>query len=167
VAPSLHIKPKDPKQFVTPAPGAYNPDGADKDVKEAAPKYSFGIKTKDAKKYVTPAPGAYEAAVPDENQPKSFGIKHSPYVGALKGDDWVSARTETVTTMPTSTLVTNGHNNSNTVVQNTSGGGSKVTSNTRTHSDGQRIRTETFSYTEPVRTVRTSTTTRSTQQVAA
>ena len=46
VAPSLHIKPKDPKQFVTPAPGAYNPDGADKDVKEAAPKYSFGIKTK-------------------------------------------------------------------------------------------------------------------------
>ena len=105
--------------------------------------------------------------VPDENQPKSFGIKHSPYVGALKGDDWVSARTETVTTMPTSTLVTNGHNNSNTVVQNTSGGGSKVTSNTRTHSDGQRIRTETFSYTEPVRTVRTSTTTRSTQQVAA
>ena len=46
VAPSLHIKPKDPKQFVTPSPGAYNPDGADKDVKEAAPKYSFGIKTK-------------------------------------------------------------------------------------------------------------------------
>ena len=46
MAPSLHIKPKDPKQFVTPAPGAYNPDGADKDVKEAAPKYSFGIKTK-------------------------------------------------------------------------------------------------------------------------
>jgi hypothetical protein len=103
----------------------------------------------------------------DEKQPKSFGIKHSPYVGALKGDDWVSARTETAYTMPTSTLVTNGHNNSNTVVQNTSGGGSKVTSNTRTHSDGQRIRTETFSYTEPTRTVRTSTTTRSTQQVAA
>jgi hypothetical protein len=114
-------------------------------------------------------------AVLDENQSNSFGIKHSPYVGALKGDDWVSARTETVTTMPTSTLVTNGHNNSNTVVQNTSGGGSKVTSNYRTHSDGQRIRTETFSYTEPVRTVRTSTTTRTqgptirttTQQVAA
>lgn len=104
----------------------------------------------------------------DENQSNSFGIKHSPYIGALKGDDWVSARTETVTTMPTSTLVTNnGHNNSNTVVQNTSGGGSKVTSNTRMHSDGQRIRTETFSYTEPVRTVRTSTTTRSSQQVAA
>ena len=27
---------------------------------------------------------------------KSFGIKHSPYVGSLKGDDWVSARTETM-----------------------------------------------------------------------
>ena len=27
---------------------------------------------------------------------KSFGIKHSPYVGTLKGDDWVSARTETM-----------------------------------------------------------------------
>ena len=52
VAPSLHIKPKDPKQFVTPAPGAYNPDGADKDVKEAAPKYSFGIKTKVKIKYL-------------------------------------------------------------------------------------------------------------------
>ena len=24
-APSLHIKPKDPKPFVTPSPGAYNP----------------------------------------------------------------------------------------------------------------------------------------------
>jgi len=53
VAPSLHIKPKDPKQFVTPAPGAYNPDGADKDVKEAAPKYSFGIKTKVKIEYVS------------------------------------------------------------------------------------------------------------------
>ena len=25
VAPTLHIKPKDPKTFVTPSPGAYNP----------------------------------------------------------------------------------------------------------------------------------------------
>ena len=59
MAPSLHIKPKDPKQFVTPAPGAYNPDGADKDVKESAPKYSFGIKTKDGKPREVPAPNAY------------------------------------------------------------------------------------------------------------
>ena len=45
----MHIKPKDPKGFVTPAPGAYNPELAEKDVKQAAPKYSFGIKAKDSK----------------------------------------------------------------------------------------------------------------------
>ena len=45
----MHIKPKDPKNYVTPAPGAYNPDLADKDVKESAPKYSFGTKPKDEK----------------------------------------------------------------------------------------------------------------------
>jgi hypothetical protein len=42
----MHIKPKDPKLFVTPAPGAYNPENADRDVKLSAPKYSFGIKPK-------------------------------------------------------------------------------------------------------------------------
>jgi Sperm-tail PG-rich repeat len=45
-APSMHIKPKDPKIYVTPAPGAYNPENADRDVKLSAPKYSFGIKPK-------------------------------------------------------------------------------------------------------------------------
>ncbi len=59
VAPTLHIKPKDPKSFLTPAPGAYNPDAADKDVKLSAPKYSFGIKTKDGKPREVPAPNAY------------------------------------------------------------------------------------------------------------
>ena len=48
-APTMHIKPKDPKSFVTPSPGAYNPDLADKDVKESAPKFSFGMKPKDEK----------------------------------------------------------------------------------------------------------------------
>ena len=48
-APSMHIKPKDPKVFVTPAPGAYNPENADRDVKLSAPKYSFGIKPKGEK----------------------------------------------------------------------------------------------------------------------
>ena len=48
-APSMHIKPKDPKSFVTPAPGAYNPENAVDDVKRTAPKYSFGIKGKDEK----------------------------------------------------------------------------------------------------------------------
>lgn len=45
----MHIKPKDPKPFVTPSPGAYNPDQADKGVKQAAPMYSFGVKAKDSK----------------------------------------------------------------------------------------------------------------------
>ena len=54
-APTMHIKPKDPKGFVTPAPGAYNPELAEKDVKQAAPKYSFGIKAKDSKS--VPGPG--------------------------------------------------------------------------------------------------------------
>lgn len=59
VAPSLHIKPKEPKSFVTPSPGAYNPDSADKDVKASAPKYSFGIKPKTNKGKEVPAPNAY------------------------------------------------------------------------------------------------------------
>ena len=53
-APSMHIKPKDPKQFVTPAPGAYNPESADREVKLTAPKYSFGIKGKDEKPQSVP-----------------------------------------------------------------------------------------------------------------
>ena len=32
---------------------------------------------------------------------KSFGIKHSPYIGTLKGDDWVAARTETMSSPTT------------------------------------------------------------------
>ena len=59
-APTMHIKPKDPKNYVTPAPGAYNPDLADKDVKESAPKYSFGTKPKDEKPKAGPGnDGAY------------------------------------------------------------------------------------------------------------
>ena len=53
-APTMHIKPKDPKGFVTPAPGAYNPELAEKDVKLAAPKYSFGIKAKEGKSVAGP-----------------------------------------------------------------------------------------------------------------
>ena len=53
-APTMHIKPKDPKGFVTPAPGAYNPELAEKDVKQAAPKYSFGIKAKESKSVAGP-----------------------------------------------------------------------------------------------------------------
>jgi len=32
----------------------------------------------------------------EEKPHKSFGIKHSPYVGSLKGDAFVRARTETI-----------------------------------------------------------------------
>ena len=37
-APTMHIKPKDPRKFSTPAPGAYNPEAAEKDVKQTAPR---------------------------------------------------------------------------------------------------------------------------------
>ena len=119
--------------------------------------------------------------VVDDAPKHAFGIKHSPYIGALKGDDWVSARTEVIsypstsstTTIPASSvsgngplassLVTNGHNNTE-VKTSVVAGGSKVTSNTRTHSDGQRIRTETFTYTKGP-TIRTTTTTTSSGQI--
>ena len=98
----------------------------------------------------------------------AFGIKHSPYICQLKGDEWVSARTEVITppnvTKKTVTVTTNGsHNNkaaeSNTntqVSQNVTNGHTSTT--TRTHSDGARIRTETFSYTKGP-TIKTTTTT--------
>ncbi len=54
----MHIKPKDLKQFVTPAPGAYNPEAADKDIRQMAPKYSFGIKGKEEKPPSLPGKGA-------------------------------------------------------------------------------------------------------------
>ena len=46
---SLHIKVKDPKKFITPSPGAYNPQNADKETRTSAAVYSFGIKS-DVKK---------------------------------------------------------------------------------------------------------------------
>ncbi len=56
----MHIKPKDPRSFVTPAPGAYNPESADRDVKPMAPRYSFGIKGKDEKPISIPGEGKTE-----------------------------------------------------------------------------------------------------------
>ena len=44
VSSSLHIKVKDPKKFVTPSPGAYNPQSASKETTTTAPVYSFGVK---------------------------------------------------------------------------------------------------------------------------
>jgi hypothetical protein len=68
----MHIKPKDPKQFVTPSPGAYNPESADKDVKKMAPKYSFGIKGKEDRKPEVPAPNAY--SVPATKDMPSYSL---------------------------------------------------------------------------------------------
>jgi len=178
-APTMHIKPKDPKGFVTPAPGAYNPELAEKDVKQAAPKYSFGIKAKDSKSVPGPAPNAYSLGKALETlhsmPSKSFGIKHSPYVGTLKGDDWVSARTETMSSPVTTKTeyksvsvsgvpVVNGTTSRESKI---SAGGGKTTTTTRTHSDGTRIRTETFSYSGPTKTTRVTTAKQSVTKTAA
>ena len=37
---------------------------------------------------------------------KSFGMKHSPYVGTLKGDDWVASRTDTMSSPVSTTTKT-------------------------------------------------------------
>ena len=49
IAASMHIKPKDPKVFQTPAPCDYRPDGCVQKVLQATPKFSFGIKVDNAK----------------------------------------------------------------------------------------------------------------------
>jgi hypothetical protein len=107
---------------------------------------------------------------------KSFGIKHSPYIGTLKGDDWVSARTETMSSPVTTKTetrsvsvsgvpVVNGHATRESKI---STGGGKTTTTTRTHSDGTRIRTETFSYSKgPTTTTRVTTAKQSTTKTAA
>ena len=96
----------------------------------------------------------------DHTPQHAFGIKHSPYLGTLK-DTATAGKvttevirtqtaprkivTETVTYHPPK-VVANGSTTatSNTVVR----GDAKTTSSTRVHSDGHRIRTETFSYTK-------------------
>lgn len=49
----MHIRHPDPKQFVTPAPGSYSPEKADKNI-DTSPKYSFGLRTNHEVKSVTP-----------------------------------------------------------------------------------------------------------------
>ena len=90
----------------------------------------------------------------------AFGIKHSPYMGQLKGDSWVSARTE-VESPPLRAGMTNGQSSSSSdtkVTSQTVNGKTTTTTTTRTHSDGTRIRTETFTYTKgPTTTTRVTT----------
>lgn len=122
-----------------------------------------------------------------DNPPEyAFGIKHSPYLGSLKGDAWAGSTTETTgnattrprdvpdtskitnaTTTPAvpTTQVSNGHvqmnghtSNAATLAANAAArfastktvvkGDSQTTTSSRVHSDGHRIRTETFSYTK-------------------
>merc|ERR1712080_585941 len=80
----------------TPAPNAYNSEKG-QEYLEGAKGLSMGVKLSDLKGFSTPAPGTYRPEDCKEEKPqKSFGIKHSPYVGSLKGDAFVRARTETV-----------------------------------------------------------------------
>lgn len=53
-ASSLHGRTKSTKQEVTPAPGDYNPEKAEKIILDNSPKYSFGIKTHTEKISCTP-----------------------------------------------------------------------------------------------------------------
>ena len=104
--------------------------------------------------------------ISEKSPSHAFGIKHSPYVGSLKGDAWVGTKTELSTPVATrkgsssggttTTARTVSMTNGGTVP---AGGGTKTTRTTRTHSDGTKIRTETFSYTsKPSRTITTTKT---------
>lgn len=53
-AASMHIKPKDPKVYVTPAPCDYSPEKAERKVNEASPCFSFGVKADPGKPFEAP-----------------------------------------------------------------------------------------------------------------
>lgn len=53
-AMSLQSRPKPKSQFLTPAPGEYNIDKAEKRMVESAPKYTFGLKAACDKPKQTP-----------------------------------------------------------------------------------------------------------------
>lgn len=130
----------------------------------------------------------------DHTPQYAFGIKHSPYVGSLKGDAWTGNVTQTsgianvrpksatngvvgvadltkinynansnsvnssnmnsdsgskTTTSTTTKQLANGGTSSTTVVRTSTfakGGSSTTTASSRVHSDGHRIRSETFSF---------------------
>ncbi|XP_071528740.1 LOW QUALITY PROTEIN: protein CIMAP1C-like [Panulirus ornatus] len=59
VAASMHIKPKDPKMYITPAPCDYSPDKAETKVNESSPSFSFGVKVENGRPSDAPAPNSY------------------------------------------------------------------------------------------------------------
>jgi hypothetical protein len=53
-AASLHGRTKSTKPEITPAPGDYNPQKAEKIILDSSPKYTFGVKTQVEKISCTP-----------------------------------------------------------------------------------------------------------------
>ncbi|KAK7075287.1 Outer dense fiber protein 3 [Halocaridina rubra] len=74
-AASMHIRPKDPKMYVTPAPCDYSPEKAEPKINEASPKFSFGMKTENGKLSDSPAPNSY--SIPSLLGHTKEGAKHS------------------------------------------------------------------------------------------
>ncbi|XP_042881066.1 outer dense fiber protein 3-like isoform X4 [Penaeus japonicus] len=74
-AASMHIKPKDPKVYVTPAPCDYSPEKAERKVNEASPCFSFGVKADPGKPFEAPAPNSY--SIPSLLGHTKEGAKHS------------------------------------------------------------------------------------------
>jgi hypothetical protein len=54
VAATLHGRPKEVRNDLTPAPGDYNPEKSEKVVHDNSPKYTFGLKTQVEKPSQTP-----------------------------------------------------------------------------------------------------------------
>ncbi|XP_045103383.1 outer dense fiber protein 3-like isoform X2 [Portunus trituberculatus] len=75
VAASMHIRPKDPKAYVTPAPCDYSPDKAESKVVETSPSFSFGIKVENGRASDAPAPNSYN--IPSLLGSTKEGSKHS------------------------------------------------------------------------------------------
>ena len=103
----------------------------------------------------------------------AFGIRHSPYIGNLRGDQWVGAKTETDVSARKISYGNAGNSGGPSSSTTTASkytamngtGGTKTTTTTRTHSDGTKIRTETFTYTKaPTTTTRVTTTSYKTNQ---
>merc|ERR1719173_210519 len=81
---------------MTPAPNTYDADKG-QEYLEKTPAQTMGAKLNDLKGFSTSSPSAYRPEdCKEEKAAIAFGIKHSPYVGSLKGDAFVRARTETV-----------------------------------------------------------------------
>jgi hypothetical protein len=61
----MHYRHAEPKIFVTPAPGSYCPEKAEKNISDASPKYSFGLRTNQEIKSITPGESSSKKAADD------------------------------------------------------------------------------------------------------